>query len=153
MKQVTILYLRRENQVLIAMKKRGFGAGLYNGVGGKVESGETIEQAAVRECQEEIGVAPKNIRLLGRLDFTDSDDSSIHFDTYIFDCWAWDGEPHETEEMRPEWCDQDKLPVKQMWPDDEIWLPYLVAGKLFAGSVNTSQKRLGSHTIQVVSSL
>jgi len=34
------------------MKKRGFGAGRYNGFGGKVEPGETILQGAQRELQE-----------------------------------------------------------------------------------------------------
>ena len=38
------------------MKKRGFGVGKINGVGGKVGKGETIETAAVREAHEEVGV-------------------------------------------------------------------------------------------------
>lgn len=32
--------------VLLGMKKRGFGAGKWNGFGGKVQPGETIEEAA-----------------------------------------------------------------------------------------------------------
>ena len=35
-------------QVLLGMKKRGFGAGRYNGFGGKVEPGETVKEAAIR---------------------------------------------------------------------------------------------------------
>ena len=50
----TVVFLIRENQVLLAMKKRGFGEGKWNGVGGKLDPGETVEQALVRECQEEI---------------------------------------------------------------------------------------------------
>lgn len=34
--------------VLLGMKKRGFGAGKWNGFGGKVQPGETIEEAARR---------------------------------------------------------------------------------------------------------
>jgi 8-oxo-dGTP pyrophosphatase MutT (NUDIX family) len=40
------------------MKKRGFGNGKYNGFGGKVENGETIQQAAIRETIEESGLTP-----------------------------------------------------------------------------------------------
>ncbi len=47
----TLLFLRKNNHILLAMKKRGFGADRWNGVGGKLEPGETIEQALVRECQ------------------------------------------------------------------------------------------------------
>lgn len=54
----TLLFLIKDDHVLLAMKKRGFGAGNWNGVGGKIEAGESIEQALVRECQEEIGVTP-----------------------------------------------------------------------------------------------
>ncbi len=56
MKHTTLLFLLKDNHILLAMKKRGFGAGRWNGVGGKIEAGETIVQAAVRECFEEIGV-------------------------------------------------------------------------------------------------
>lgn len=152
-RKTTTLFLRRGNQLLIAMKKRGFGAGLYNGVGGKVEPGETVRQCAIRECQEEIGVTPKHITLAGHLDFTDGDDSNVHFDMYIYECRDWEGEPQETEEMRPLWCDIDKLPFDKMWPGDEIWLPYFVAGKPFEGRMRCSTTKLFSHSIRVVSSV
>ena len=149
----TVLYLRRGSELLIAMKKRGHGAGLYNGVGGKVEAGETIRQAAVRECQEEIGVTPKNIRLRGRLDFTGGGDPDIHYFMHIYECREWEGEPRETEEMRPEWCRIDQLHGKKMWPGDDVWLPYFVAGKSFEGTINCSTTKLLSHDIRVVSSV
>lgn len=45
--------------MLLAMKKRGFGVGKFNGVGGKVEVGESEQEAAIREAEEEIGVKIK----------------------------------------------------------------------------------------------
>ena len=56
-------------KILLAMKKRGLGAGKWNGVGGKPETDETIEQTAIRECQEEIRVVPKNLKLVATLNF------------------------------------------------------------------------------------
>jgi hypothetical protein len=47
-KHYTLLFARRPGQVLLGMKKRGFGAGKWNGFGGKIEAEETCEQAAVR---------------------------------------------------------------------------------------------------------
>lgn len=58
LRQATICLLIKDDQVLLALKKRGFGEGKWNGVGGKVKDGETIEQTAIRETQEEIGVTP-----------------------------------------------------------------------------------------------
>lgn len=129
MKHVTLLFLQREGQVLLAMKKRGFGVNKWNGVGGKLDEGETREQAAVRECQEEIGVTPKNLRLAGEIDFTDLPD--VNHYCHVYTTTEWEGKPAETEEMRPKWFDLDKIPYQSMWPDDKLWLPTLLAGKTF----------------------
>lgn len=51
------------------MKKRGFGAGRWNGTGGKVEAGETAQQATKRETEEEIGVLPHGLEEVARLNF------------------------------------------------------------------------------------
>jgi NADH pyrophosphatase NudC (nudix superfamily) len=65
----TLLFLQKDDQILLAMKKRGFGSDRYNGVGGKLEPGETIEQALIRECQEEIEVTPLSYRKVAEHDF------------------------------------------------------------------------------------
>ena len=69
MKQATLLFLLKNNQILLAMKKRGFGQGRWNGAGGKPKDEETIIETAIRETQEEIGVTPKNISQVATLDF------------------------------------------------------------------------------------
>nr|CAD7569503.1 unnamed protein product [Timema californicum] len=48
-KVLTLAIIRDGGNVLLGMKKRGFGKGKWNGFGGKVELGETIHQAAVRK--------------------------------------------------------------------------------------------------------
>src|SRR5690349_5916426 len=105
MKVVTIVFLRREGQLLLAMKKRGFGVGKWNGVGSKVEQGETITEGAVRECQEEIGVTPLNLQLVGTIQFFDPGDESFHHNCHIFVTDTWEGTPAESEEMQPQWFD------------------------------------------------
>ena len=39
-------------EVVLGQKKRGWMVGIWNGYGGKLEPGETVEQAAARELQE-----------------------------------------------------------------------------------------------------
>jgi 8-oxo-dGTP pyrophosphatase MutT (NUDIX family) len=152
MKKVTLLFLRKDDQILLALKKRGFGAGLWNGVGGKVED-ETIAQAVVRECREEIGVTPKSVKAAGYLQFFAPDDPTFEHRCYVFTSEHWEGEPIETEEMRPQWFTAAEIPYGQMWPDDTIWMPHLLAGELFSGTVTTSEKEVVSHNIKVVPQL
>jgi mutator protein MutT len=130
MRELTILFLLRDNEILLAMKKRGFGAGRYNGVGGKVEPNETIEQAAVRECEEEIAVTPKQIEKVAEITF-DEQHQGVREElrAHVFVCHHWTGGPVETEEMAPAWFAVDAIPYDQMWADDPFWLPAVLAGK------------------------
>ncbi|XP_061329549.1 oxidized purine nucleoside triphosphate hydrolase isoform X2 [Pezoporus flaviventris] len=56
-KLFTLVLVVQPQRVLLGLKKRGFGAGLWNGFGGKVQPGESIEEAA-RSCRKmSVGVA------------------------------------------------------------------------------------------------
>ena len=129
----TLLFLRKDGQILLAMKKRGFGKGKWNGVGGKTEPNETPLQAAIRECHEEIGVTPKHLELKGELRFLDL--PYVDHYCYIYESTDWAGEPRETEEMRPQWFREADIPYDLMWVDDRFWMPQLLAGVSFKGKV------------------
>lgn len=128
MKHTTILLLLRDDEILLAMKKRGFGVGRWNGVGGKIEAGETIEQAAARECHEEIGVVPLALEKVAHLTFT-FPNGSDSLTSHVFTAREWQGKPHETEEMAPQWFKLGDIPYDTMWQDDILWLPHVLDGK------------------------
>ena len=107
------------------MKKQGFGEGKWNGFGGKVEPGENPEQAAVRELWEETGIHAKKVRkfaehvfLFPHVPAEKKWDNVVH----IFLAEEWEGEPKESNEMRPEWFPFSEIPFKRMWQDDSHWL-------------------------------
>jgi 8-oxo-dGTP diphosphatase len=145
----TLLFLVRDDEVLLAMKKRGFGAGKWNGVGGKLEPGETIEQALVRECQEEINVTPKSWRKVAEHDFVqDATTAPWHMYVHAYIAYDWEGKPTETEEMRPQWFKFSHIPYAEMWDDDELWLERVLAGETLKGSFTfDEQNRMTSHNI------
>ena len=125
----TLLFLLRNEEILLAMKKRGFGSGRWNGVGGKVETNETIEQALVRESQEEINVTPLKFHKVAVHDFTFPDGNSDML-VHAYLCTKWEGTPVETEEMAPRWFKLTDIPYDEMWPDDRYWMPLVLQGKL-----------------------
>lgn len=120
-------------QVLLGMKKRGFGAGKWNGFGGKLEPGETIEEAAQRETLEECGITIDDMEEVGVHEFIFQDKPDETLEVHVFRVTQYTGDPGETEEMRPQWFSVDALPFENMWADDQYWFPLFLAGKKFRG--------------------
>jgi len=127
----TLCFVRQESRVLMIRKKRGLGAGKINGVGGRLEKGETPEAGVVREAQEELGITPLDCRRRGELHFQFLDGYSLFCTVFIASCF--DGTPIETEEAVPLWFDIRQLPFDEMWEDDELWLRQALDGKSFRG--------------------
>ncbi len=127
----TLLFVVRQDEVLLIRKKRGLGAGKINGPGGRLDDGETPVQCAVREVEEEVRIRVSAPRLCGQLLFQFIDGYSIH--VWVFRSDDFRGTPTETDEAMPFWVDQREIPYDSMWPDDEIWLPLMLAERPFHG--------------------
>ena len=132
LRKVTLCFLRKEENILLAMKKRGFGVGKYNGVGGKVELGETIEDAARREIFEEIGVQAGELEKAAVIRFyfpLVPSDKHWNQEVHVYFVNNWEGEPRESEEMAPQWFNSQEVPFDKMWSDDKYWLPRVLKGE------------------------
>lgn len=145
-KLLTLVLIHRDHMILLGMKKRGFGQGKWNGFGGKVMEGESIEEAAKRECQEEAGVVPTDMQHVGELRFTFVGGDTHH--VHVFSANSFDGNPHETEEMKPQWFSVSEIPYTNMWEDDKYWLPLLLSGKSFNGTFHFDEEnKLTEYTV------
>ncbi len=129
--RATLMFVIRAGQMLLIRKKRGLGAGKINGPGGRIEPGESAVDGAIRETQEEIGVTPIDPVQMGELEFQFVDGYSIH--VWVFRSGDLQGDPIETDEAIPMWVPLERIPYDEMWEDDRIWLPRLLAGSRFHG--------------------
>lgn len=131
--EVAVLcFVFRGHEVLLIEKLRGLGAGKVNGPGGRVEAGETPEEAAVRELQEEISVTPHELSQVGRLKFAFV--HGYHLECWVFRAEAHTGEPAQSAEAIPFWCEVESVPFERMWADDREWFPYMIRSEFFEGS-------------------
>jgi 8-oxo-dGTP diphosphatase len=124
-------------QVLLGRKKRGFGAGMIIGLGGKAGPGEQEAACTVREVREEAGIAvdPDGLVWRAELSFVFPSRPELDVVVTVFFGERWSGEPRESEEMTPEWFDAGSLPLDQMWDDEAYWLPRVLAGETLTGTI------------------
>lgn len=139
MKNTTLLFLVKRNDdvitdICLAMKKRGFGVGRYNGVGGKVEEGESIEDAVKREAYEEIGVTVSDMVKSAELTFCFQNKEEWNQLVHVYIADSWQGDIVESEEMNPVWFTVLDIPYTSMWPDDIFWLPNVLGGEYIKAS-------------------
>lgn len=144
----TLLFIVRGREVLLIRKKRGLGAGKINGPGGRLEPGESPLAAAVREVEEEVCVTPSEIEARGELSFDFTDGYRLH--AHVFVAFAFSGTPSETPEADPFWCDLGALPFENMWADDALWLPHVLAGRSVRGRFVFEGDRMLDYALDVV---
>ena len=131
--ETTLIYLRKDNKILLGKKLRGFGMGKITGVGGKFEEGETAKECAIRETFEESGVKVTKIEEVGRVVYDNliwkgvAERNLMH----VFVATEWEGEPETSEEMELQWFAIRDIPYEKMWSDAKEYMPTLLRGEHF----------------------
>lgn len=146
---MTICIIRKEDEILLGLKKRRFGAGQWNGFGGKVDKGESIEEGARRELKEESGLEVEELSKRGIIEFRFQNDPKI-LEVHIFLIKKFNGTLIETEEMKPEWFKIKDIPYDKMWTDDKFWLPLFLAGKKFKGTFLFDQPSTKEYSAKII---
>lgn len=136
MQEATLCYIVDEDEVLLIEKRRGLGSGLYNGPGGKLEAGETPQEAIRREVDEEVSLEVTNPNKLAELSFTH--DGELVLFVHVFRATEYTGQASPSPEANPVWFDRSKLPYDEMWEDDHLWLPHVLDGERLIGQFEFS---------------
>jgi len=106
---VAVALINPEGRVLLAQRPEGKAmAGLWEFPGGKIEAGETPEQALVREIEEELSIRLEESDLQP-IQFASHTYESFHLLMPLYICTSWEGEPRGCEGQALEWAEIDCL--------------------------------------------
>ena len=120
-----VALIDQDGRILIAERPDGKSmAGLWEFPGGKVELGETPEQALVRELSEELGIKTWN-SCLAPLTFASHAYEDFHLLMPLFVCRKWEGIVIPKEEQELKWVYSNELKNYPMPPADKPLIPIL----------------------------
>lgn len=127
-------------------KENDMHMGKWNGLGGKLEPGETPEECAIREIREEAGLIARNPMLKGFLTFPGFANDEDWY-AFVFVVREFAGELVESPEGHLQWIDDEKLLDLDLWEGDLIFLPLLEREGFFSGKFVYQDGRLMSHEV------
>jgi 8-oxo-dGTP diphosphatase len=98
--------------------------GKYNGLGGKLDSGEDVVSGMRREIREEAGIEAEELALRGTISWPGFGKGGEDWFGFIFRVDRWSGTPFTgNHEGTLEWMPLARLPELNMWESDRLWLP------------------------------
>ena len=129
----TLVYPVHDSKILLATQISGKWKGYLNGFGGKLQNNEVYSACAQRELKEETGLVAENgdLILYGRIRYRHLTDGFASGSVCVFFYVKWDGKLPIGGELEQSFIrvEKDKIPYRQLPPDDHIWLPKMLEGK------------------------
>jgi 8-oxo-dGTP diphosphatase len=149
MKLATLCYLRRDGHTLMlhrVKKANDMHQGKWNGLGGKLEAGESPEECAIREIREEAGLQVNALAFKGVLTFPAFDDFEDWY-CFVFLVDDFSGDLIDSTEGHLRWIRNDELLSLNLWEGDRIFIPWLDRPGLFSGKFIYANQQLVEHSV------
>ena len=136
MKLATLCYVidKSRNSTLMihrTKKENDYHKGKWNGLGGKFEPGESPEECAIRELEEESGLIIKSIKMKGFISFPMFDGKEDWY-VFLFTADEYEGELIDSNEGNLQWIPNKKLTDINLWEGDKYFIPWLFEEKFFS---------------------
>ena len=147
MKLATLCYVRSGGKTLMVhriKKANDMHQGRWNGLGGKLEPGETPEECAVREIREESGLVARNLILKGFLTFPGFSNDEDWY-AFVFVVNDFEGELIDSPEGVLQWVDDEELTKLFLWEGDYLFLPWLDQKGFFSAKFVYRENKLVDH--------
>jgi len=151
MKLATLCYVidKKNNSTLMIYrnkKQNDYHEGKWNGLGGKLEQGESPEDCAIREIKEESGLTVKSVKMKGFITFPLFDGNDDWY-VFLFTADDFEGKLIDSPEGHLEWIPNDRLTEINLWEGDKIFIPWLFEDKFFSAKFIYKNGRYINHSV------
>lgn len=149
MKIATLCYCQTNGKTLMihrVKKKNDMHEGKWNGLGGKLEPGETPEECVIREVKEESGLFIKNPMLKGLLTFPAFDGFDDWY-VFMFVANEFEGDLIDSAEGNLRWVDDSELLNLNVWEGDRIFLRWINKKGFFSAKFTYEKGKLLHHDV------
>lgn len=143
----TLCYVQSSGRTLMMHRNKKPGdvhKGKWNGLGGKMDPGESPEECVVREIREESGLRLVEPRLRGVLTFPAFKPGEDWL-VFVYTASRFEGEVGACAEGDLEWIADEKIEDLPLWEGDRIFLPWLKNDGFFSGKFVYRDGLLVSH--------
>lgn len=142
----TLVYIIKDGKTLMIHRNRKDGdehLGKYNGLGGKLESGETLEECAKREVLEESGLTLTELTKKGDILFPKFDKYGNDWHVHIYTSNDFTGElNYENREGDLAWHNNADVPHLNLWEGDKMFISNVYQNKKFTGIIYYNEGKL-----------
>jgi 8-oxo-dGTP diphosphatase len=151
MKLATLCYVHQNEKTLMLhriKKVNDIHAGKWNGLGGKLDPGESPEECVIREVREESGLLISQPRYHGLLVFADFKAEDWY--VWVFSAHQFSGElikQADSNEGHLEWIADGEVSALNLWPSDLIFLPWLKMEKIFSARFQYNNEQMLGHSV------
>jgi len=145
----TLCYLKKNGRTLMlhrVKKENDMHHGKWNGLGGKLEIGETTQECVVREVYEESGFVIKNPKMHGMILFPMFDGKN-DWHVFVFSAKSFVGRIKESNEGKLAWIDDKKLTRLNLWEGDKIFFKWTKKNKFFSGKMIYKKGKLKNYSV------
>jgi 8-oxo-dGTP diphosphatase len=144
----TLCYIKCDGCTLMVYRNKkpnDIHEGKWNGLGGKVEAGESPEECVIREVYEESGLSICNPKMCGLLIFPKFKSNDWY--VFVFTATEFSGELIDSPEGRLEWIQDEKVLALNLWPSDPIFMPWIKDDKFFSAKFEYDGDKLGGYEV------
>ncbi|XP_014255447.1 7,8-dihydro-8-oxoguanine triphosphatase-like [Cimex lectularius] len=128
----SVVLVKKDDQLLLGLNKRGFNRGKWTGFGGVVQPKEDLKICALKNTKDQCGISVEKLEKVGKVEVKIAGVQEV-VQMHIFISDTYSGEVKPSKDMQPEWFSLKDLPYKSMWPDANYWLPHIVKGEKIKG--------------------